>query len=170
MRPEARAEYHEYVAARTDAMRRFAYLSCGDWHRAEDAVQEAFVKLYKAWSRARRHSLDAYTRRIVVNALIDDHRKSWFRRERPRERLPETAYNDDDGTERMAIMDALSQLPVKRRTTLILRYWEDQSVEQTATIMNCSVHTVKSQTVRGLQTLRRLLTETVGEITEEAVS
>ena len=169
MRPEAQAEFHEYVAARTDAMRRFAYLCCGDWHRAEDVVQEAFVKLYKAWHRARRSSLDAYTRRIIANAVIDDHRRAWFRRERVRERLPETPYTDGDSAERLAVLAALRRLPVKRRTTLILRYWEDQSVEQTADIMGCSTHTVKSQTVRGLRTLRELLAEPIGEITEGAI-
>lgn len=166
MRAEARAEYHEYVTARTDAMRRFAYLTCGDWHRAEDAVQEAFVKLYKAWSRAVAASLDAYTRRIIVNALIDDHRKGWFRRERVRAQLPERAYHDDHGTDRAVVMQALDQLPAKRRATLILRFWEDQSVEQTAQIMNCSVHTVKSQTVRGLHTLRKLLRDSFPQNTE----
>lgn len=170
MRAEARAEYHEYVAARTDAMRRFAYLTCGDWHRAEDAVQESFVRLYKAWSRARRDSLDAYTRRIIVNSLIDDHRKGWFRRERVREQLPEVSHRDEDNADRLAVLDALNRLPAKRRVTLILRYWEDQSVEQTARIMNCSVHTVKSQTVRGLHTLRELLCDTFPEITEGITS
>ncbi|MGH8792486.1 MAG: sigma factor [Stackebrandtia sp.] len=49
-------------------MWRFAYLTCGDWRRAEDVVQTAFVKLYVAWPRAvKTDDVDAYTRRIVFN-------------------------------------------------------------------------------------------------------
>ncbi|HZE41409.1 MAG TPA: SigE family RNA polymerase sigma factor [Stackebrandtia sp.] len=165
MRPEHKADYREYVVANLDRMRRFAYLSCGDWHRAEDAVQIAFVKLYAAWKRASATSLDAYTRRIVVNTLIDQYRRSWLRREKPREVLPDRPVSDDS-TDRLTVLNALSQLPMRQRATVVLRYWEDMSVEQTAQVMRCSTNTVKTQTQRGLRALRALLTESIPESAE----
>lgn len=163
MRPAQEAEYRDYVSVKLEPMRYFAYLSCGDWHRAEDAVQIAFEKLYSAWGRAARESLDAYTRKIIVNTVINEHRRAWFRRERPFAELPEFSRTatEDNHAERLSLLDALSVLSERRRVTLVLRFWEDLSVEQTAQIMGCSESTVKSQTARGLQTLRGLLTESI---------
>ncbi|ADD43511.1 SigE family RNA polymerase sigma factor [Stackebrandtia nassauensis] len=172
MRAEQEAEFREYVAARAGQLRRCAYLVCGDWHRAEDAVQIAFVKLYGAWNRARRSGLDAYARRIVLNSVIDDHRRAWFRRERSSERLPERPLGDHSqaSADRLTIMNALALLPVRQRAVIVLRYWDDQPVEQTALIMRCSTGTVKSQTARGLRTLRGLLTESIHERIEGITS
>ncbi|MGH8794003.1 MAG: SigE family RNA polymerase sigma factor [Stackebrandtia sp.] len=165
MRAEHEADYRDYVVARADRMRRFAYLCCGDWHRAEDAVQTAFVKLYGAWSRASKSSLDAYTRRILVNTLTDEHRRAWFQRERASRTLPERSVSDqsDASVRRLDVMNALSRLPKRQRASVVLRYWEDLPVEQTAQIMRCSTGTVKSQTAKGLQTLRGLLTDSIPE-------
>lgn len=172
MRTEQEAEFRDYVAARSQRMRRLAYLMCGDWHRAEDAVQTAFVKLYGAWNRAKHASLDAYTRRIVVNAVTDQHRGSWFRRERSAETLPERVGADpaEASVRRLTVMTALARLPARQRAVIVLRYWDDQPVEQTARIMRCSTGTVKSQTARGLRTLRGLLTESIHERIEEITS
>jgi len=148
MRAEQEAEFHEYMAARTDRMRRFAYLYCGDWHRAEDAVQTAFIRLYAKWNRAKRASLDAYTRRIVVNVLIDEHRRGWFRRERSHSEPLDTATPTDhtaDTEVRMVVRAALDRLPSRQRIAVILRHWEDLPVEQVARIMRCSTGTMKSR-------------------------
>lgn len=169
MRPDQEDDYCEYVGTRTGAMRRFAYLVCGDWHRAEDAVQNAFVRLYLAWDRVTRaDSLDAYTRRTVLNCLKEVQRRHWFRREQSKPELPDSAVESvaDEHARRRLVLDALARLPLRRRATLVLRYWEDLSVEQTAQVMRCSTATVKSQTVRGLQTLRGLLTESIHEPSE----
>ena len=163
MRPDQLAEYRDFVASRQHRLRRFAYLNCGDWHRAEDVVQTAFVKLYAAGNRASSDSLDAYTRRIVVNTIIDDSRRGWFRKERPVEVIPDRPVSDHDPTDRIAALEALARLPAKRRATLVLRYWEDMSVEQTAEVMGCSVNTVKSQTARGIQSLRGTVVESISD-------
>ncbi|ADD45602.1 RNA polymerase sigma factor [Stackebrandtia nassauensis] len=163
MRPEHKTAYREFVAANLDRMCRFAYLTCGDWHRGEDAVQTAFVKLYAAWPRVvRTDRLESYTRRIVTNVLIDQYRRGWFRREKVAEAVPDSPQ-ESDGTDRVAVLRALQRLPVRQRATLVWRYWEDQSVAETARIMRCSENTVKTQTARGLRTLRGLLTESINE-------
>ncbi|CAM3586317.1 SigE family RNA polymerase sigma factor [Stackebrandtia soli] len=168
MRRSQEAEYSEFVTANLVPLRRFGYLVCGDWHRAEDAVQTVFVKLYVDWNRANRRSPVAYAQRMVVNALNDVHRRAWFQREQLKEELPETfAPLDSDASDRrIVVLDALAKLPTRRRATLVLRFWADHSVEQTAEIMGCSAATVKSQTSRGLKSLRELLPNPLHESLE----
>jgi RNA polymerase sigma-70 factor (sigma-E family) len=154
MTPESEREFREYVEASRAALLRMAFLTCGDWHHAEDAVQTALVKLFGAWDRTRRETADAYARRIVANVLVDQTRRGWFRREQsyafPPDQLEAMSLGDDQA-EAAAI---LARLPLRQRATIVLRFWEDQSVEQTARILRCSTGTVKSNTARGLKTLR----------------
>ncbi|MEV0647665.1 SigE family RNA polymerase sigma factor [Phytomonospora sp. NPDC050363] len=159
MRSEQEAEFRQFVATRTERLRRFAYLCCGDWHRAEDVVQTALLRLYHAWKRAQRSSVDGYVRRIIVNLLIDEHRLVWFRRVHVSDRMPERASTDHGPHERMVLTSALMRLPKRQRAAVVLRYWEDLPIEQTAQIMGCSTGAVKNLTMRGLSTLRGLLTE-----------
>jgi RNA polymerase sigma-70 factor (sigma-E family) len=161
MRSHAEAEFKEYVAARSHALWHTAYLMCGDAHHAEDLVQTALMKLYGAWHKVERsESREAYVRRILVRCLIDEKRRGW-RREHPVASLPEVAvaggFDGVETGERDAALRALAQLAPRQRATLVLRFWEDQSIEQTAHAMGCSTGTVRSQTARGLATLRGLL-------------
>jgi RNA polymerase sigma-70 factor (sigma-E family) len=161
MRAELEAEYGDFVAAQAAGLVRYAYLLCGDWHRAEDTVQKALAKLYLAWPRiAVTGAVDGYVRRIVNRVLIDDSRLARFRREWLSDRVPEPPSVPDPAVasdERLTVMQALAGVPPRQRAVLVLRYWEDRSVEQVAELLGCSVGTVKSQAARGLQTLRKLL-------------
>ena len=153
--------FAEYFAARSDAMRGTAYLLCGDWHRAEDLTQTALTKLYLAWHRGNRHEvLDAYVRQMLVRTFLDERRLSWWRRvrvtDRPLDGAPGTW--DTEPEERITLFAALAKVPARQRAVLILRYWEDLSVEETANLLGCSAGTVKSQSARGLQTLRHHMT------------
>ncbi|WP_350275584.1 SigE family RNA polymerase sigma factor [Kribbella sp. HUAS MG21] len=155
------AAFEAYFAARSDAMRATAYLLCGDWHRAEDLVQQTFTKLYLAWRRIKRHdALDNYTRQTLVRTFLSDRRRGWFRYEsvgsEQTERATAPAGLADD---RLMLLDALAKVPPRQRAVLVLRYWEDVSVEQTAALLECSAGNVKSQASRGLATLRGLLEE-----------
>ncbi len=152
-------DFESYVASRRAHLRRTAYLLCGDWDRAEDIVQEAVTRLYVHWRRASRaDSVDAYVRRSLVNAHLSEGRRPW-RRERPTELLPETAYADPTGTsdDRADLRRALASLGASQRAIVVLRYWDDLSVEQTADALGCSTGNVKSQAARGLARLREVL-------------
>jgi len=151
--------FAEYFGARADAMRATAFLLCGDWHRAEDLVQSAFIKLYRVWHRvAGKHTLDAYTRQILVRTFLDENRRGFFHRERVTAEPADWAAPANGSSEdRLVVLGALCQLPARQRTALVLRYWEDLSVEETARAMRCSVGTVKSQAARGLRAMRGLL-------------
>jgi DNA-directed RNA polymerase specialized sigma24 family protein len=73
-------EFAEYFAARRDAVRRTAYMLCGDWHRADDLAQTAFVALHRRWQKIRdRAATDAYVRKTLVRATIDESRRPWRR-------------------------------------------------------------------------------------------
>lgn len=156
MTPQQEREFREYVQARRSGLLRTAYLMCGDWHRAEDVVQSSMIKLYAAWSKTKLETADAYMRRIVTNTLIDESRRGWFRRERTYADLPESAVDTSGSEERLTAVAVLAKLPPRQRATLVLRFWEDLPVDETARIMRCSIGTVKSQTARGLETLRDL--------------
>jgi RNA polymerase sigma-70 factor (sigma-E family) len=153
--------FAEYFAARSDAMRGTAFLLCGDWHRAEDLTQVAFTKLYVAWNRVGRHEvLDGYVRRTLVRTFLDEGRLGWWRRVRTSDTPPEPVAVDAGPEDRVAVLAALSFVPRRQRAVLILRYWEDLSVDETAELLGCSAGTVKSQAARGLSTLRAHLSPT----------
>ncbi len=160
MGTEEDAAFSEYVTARRDHVRRTAYLLCGDWHRADDLTQIAFVKLYGAWDRIRdRRALDAYVRACLVRAGIDESRRPW-RRERAVEVLPETADSFDIASviaDRALVQSALERVPSGQRATLVLRFFEGLDVAETAAALGCSEGNVKSQTARGLAALKRAL-------------
>lgn len=158
MRADQEASYVEFVTARRDHLRRVGYALCGDWHRADDLVQTALVKLYTAWPRVRRHgSEEAYARTILVRASIDESRRPW-RRERPTETLPDAPADGRLAPEdRSALFDALQALPGQQRATVVLRHWLGLSVAETAKELGIGEGTVKSYTSRGLESLRAAL-------------
>ncbi|ONI82362.1 RNA polymerase subunit sigma-24 [Saccharothrix sp. ALI-22-I] len=149
-------EFDEYVDARALVMRRTAYLLCGDWHRAEDLVQTALTKLYVAWPRVRRDaSPDAYARKVLVRAAIDDSRRAFRRRETVVDAVPDTPV--PSAASDLDVRRALASLPAGQRTVVVLRYWEDLSVTETARLLGRTEGTVKSQAAKGLAALRDLL-------------
>lgn len=152
--------FQEYVYLKRAALLRTATLMLhGDAHRAEDLVQITLTRLYLAWPRAQASNLDAYVRRMLVNALIDETRRPFRRREVSHSELREDAVEDryrvlDRDPELMA---ALAHLPAGMRAAVVLRHVDALSVEEVADALGCSAGTVKSQTARGLQQLRHAL-------------
>jgi RNA polymerase sigma-70 factor (sigma-E family) len=163
-------EFTDYFAARRDAVRRTAYLICGDWHRADDLAQTAFVAVHRRWHKIRdRGALDAYVRRTLVRAAIDESRRPW-RREHAVPAAPEStaaATRDPVGeavATRSVLVDGLQQVPPRQRAVLVLRFLEGQSVAAVATALQCTEGTVKSQTARGLETLRAVLGDALDDL------
>jgi RNA polymerase sigma-70 factor (sigma-E family) len=136
-------------------LRRTAYLLCGDWHTADDLVSVALTKLYRQWRRiSAMDNVDAYVRRMVLNAWFDERRRPWRRREQATADMPDRRLCSPDSAQRIALLAYLAELPPRRRAVLVLRYFCDLSVEETADALRCSTGTVKSQTSRALETLR----------------
>lgn len=151
-------EFREFAEARQARLRRGAYLLCGDWHQAQDLTQTTLMKVYAAWSRIRRDgNVDAYARTVLTREFIDQCRKQRWREE-PVEEIPEVASAEPVGPElRLIMRSALMDLPPRYRAVLVLRFWEDWSVEQTAHALRITPGTVKSQSARGLRRLRQLI-------------
>lgn len=149
-----------FVAARSGALLRTAYLVTGHRHEAEDLLQTALAKTYLGWARIEsEQNVEAYVRRSLVTTHI-----SWWRRHRNRERLvdaePATIDRtsaDSDLAERDWMWRALAGLPLRQRTVLVLRYYEELSESEIAHVMGCSTGTVKTHASRGLATLRERL-------------
>ena len=159
------AEFAAFAAGSRTALRRTAYLLCGDWDRASDLVQEALVRVYVAWPRLeRKGGLGAYARRAVVSAAIDAGRRR-SSTERPTEHDDTVASPEDVATavaDRQALMAALARLPQRQRACVVLRYFEDLAVGEVARVLGCAEGTVKSQTARGLDSLRAMFEDDGG--------
>lgn len=152
-------EFREFVAARSAALLRTAYLLAGDWGTAEDLLQTALTKTYLAWKRlGELEAVEPYARRVLVNTATSWWRRRWHG-ERPTEVLPEPAAPDEieKQLERDALWRHVRALPVRQRAVLVLRFYEDLSEAQTAAMLNIAPGTVKSQTFRALNTLRQRL-------------
>ncbi|MEU4562921.1 SigE family RNA polymerase sigma factor [Actinoplanes sp. NPDC023936] len=157
---ERESSFHELVARRRPGMLRTAVLlAAGDPHLAEDLVQTTLTRLYVRWSAFQRaDNPDAYIRRSLVNALIDERRRVWRRREQSVAELPDQAAAAGPvNPVGQAVRQALRDLPPRMRAAVVFRYFYDLDVAETADALKCSEGTVKSQTARGLERLRAVL-------------
>ena len=156
-----RSGFTEYVAARRPLMHRTAWVLTGDHHHAEDLVQQVLAKLYVGWPRVQRmDSVDAYVRRMLVNANLDR-----VRRRREHTTLDgvgdvDPVVADPDSDALLDLRDALATLAPGQRRAVVLRHLWGLSVEETATTLGVSTGTVKSQTSDALHRLRDLLAPT----------
>ncbi len=133
-------EFVAFAEASLRDLRRTAYLLCGDWGHAEDAVQTGLIKVYLRWSRLRREdSIWGYTRRAVVTSLIDDSRRAWRTRETYLPECPDTPIGDGTGSvdDRLLLRQAMAALPSRQRAVVILRYLDDLDVAETAFVLRC---------------------------------
>ena len=151
-------EFAEFAQTRSTALRRTAFLLCGDWQRAEDLVQTALVKLYVSWHRVNRDgNVDAYVRTILARTAIDEFRRANRRREHLVDDPPDLPTHQADPENAVDVQRVLNRLPSGQRAVIVLRYWEDLSVTETASTLRVSEGTVKSQTAKALARMRTLL-------------
>jgi RNA polymerase sigma-70 factor (sigma-E family) len=154
--PDPREEFREFAVASQGHLRRSAYLLCGDWHFAEDLVQIAFDRIYRHWNRVRAaDNPGAYARQVVYRCFLDSRKRHLD--VVPLDQLPERASPAEPTETRLAVLEALRKLPPRTRAVVVLRYWEDMSVEQTAAVLGISQGSVKSMASRGLELLREPL-------------
>lgn len=158
MRSTRDTEFSEFVSARYQHLLRLAHAITGDHHRAEDVLQTALVKLYVAWPRVtRKGGEESYLRTIIVRTCIDESRRGW-RREVSRGVVADAIAVTDHPEDRQDdLFTAIRGLPEMQRKVVVLRYWLDLSVEQTAAELDVSTGTVKSHASRGLSKLRSVL-------------
>jgi RNA polymerase sigma-70 factor (sigma-E family) len=149
-----RVDFDEFVAVRSASLLRTAYLLTRDHGLAEDLLQTSLTRAWFAWDRIATHP-EAYVRRILVNTY-----SSWWRRrwngEHATEELPDGGAPDHaDGADRKQdLWLAMGRLPRRQRAVVVLRYFEDRSVSETADLLGCTTGTVKSQLSKALAKLR----------------
>ena len=158
----ARPEFDRFVTESSTGLLRTAYLIVGDLHQAEDLVQETLFKVARRWPKVSRmdHPI-AYARRILVNLALQG-RPKWSRRraelnETPPGDAPSPAAPLDTHDE---LHDALLALPPRQRAVLVLRYFLDLPEAEVASVLECSLGTVKSTASRGLARLEQTLRPT----------
>jgi RNA polymerase sigma-70 factor (sigma-E family) len=156
-------EFTEFAMATSLRLRRTAFLLCGDWHTAEDLVQSALAKVFVSWRKIKRQDAAyAYAERTLLNTYLGLRRLK-----RPREiltdALPEHPVLPPTPETRIVVLNALATLPPRARAVVVLRFWEDRSVDQVADMLGCSVGNVKSQSARALGKLRAVLDGAVAE-------
>lgn len=154
--------FREYVAARRDHLVRVGVLLTGDRHVAEDLVQAALVRVWPRWARVSRgENVDAYVRRVMTSTFLNWRRRKWHG-EFPTDIGADTeilalpaggdAYARWDNSE--ALLTDLRRLPPRQRAVVVLRFYDDLTLDECAEALGCSVGTVKSQLHRALGTLR----------------
>ena len=157
MKADDEQAFREFVTSQMASLRKLAYLTCGDWHAAEDAVANTLVKLYPRWRKLDRP--DLYAKTMVYRAAIDERRRPWRRERSAGDDLPDVALSDSSSVtvERMRLRSALAAVPARQRAAVVLRHYLGLSLEDTAGVLGCTVGTAKSQASRGLAKLRELL-------------
>lgn len=151
--------YEEYVTARWAALYRTAHLLTGDSASAEDLLQSTLVKAFVNWAKvSRAESPDAYVKRMLLNELLSDKRKSARRGRRAHLILAEDPPSTDP-TDRLDLWSRLAELAPRQRAVLVLRYYEDLSEAQIAEVLGVSTGTVKSAAHAALRALRSRLTD-----------
>jgi RNA polymerase sigma-70 factor (sigma-E family) len=144
-----------FVAEQGLALTRFAYLICGDRHRAEDLVQDVLLAMHRRFGASiTADDPVAYARRAIVNANV-----SWSRRRWSRDLLvdepPDHGVLDTDRIVEDELWRSLSTLPPRQRAVLVMRYYAGYSDVDIADALSCRRATVRSLAARGLADLRR---------------
>ncbi len=149
-------EFSAFMAARYSVLLRTATLLTGAEARAEDLVQEALLRTYRAWRRiGRLEAAESYTRTTMVRLLLKDRRRQWTG-ELPAGRLPETPQpgHEDAVATAVAVRARLLGLSPLHRAVLVLRFYLQLSEREIAAVLGCSPGTVKSRASRALAALR----------------
>lgn len=165
------AGFLELVSGRTGHLYRSAcLLTGGDTHLAEDMVQETLARMYVLWraraswltGRSRIDHPGAYAQTVLVRSFLA-HRRRRASSELPVGETPESAGRDTDDALRVTLLAALRRLPPKDRAVLVLRHWEDRSIEETAEALRMSSGAVRTRTTRALARMRDLLGDSLSE-------
>ena len=154
----------DFTEFATDAQHRLyrqALLLSGSREQALDLVQATLLKIYLHWSRIETPA--AYAQRTLLRQFLRDRTRA--ARERTALALRDAPLGERHPETELTLLEALGELAPRMRAVLVLRFWEDLSVADTATLLGCSEGTVKSTTSKGLAHLRERIGESFVEVT-----
>lgn len=152
-RREREQRFAEILQETSGFLRQIAFLLVGNWPDAEDLLQSAYLKAVRYMDRVCEVDVPAlYLKRILVRTHIDQHRQRRLV-EVVTDTVPDVSVPDNSNDEKWAVRAALALVPDSQRQILVMRFFADMSVSDTAAALGCSEGNVKSQTSRGLATL-----------------
>ncbi|WP_457206242.1 SigE family RNA polymerase sigma factor [Nocardioides sp. P5_C9_2] len=159
--------FREFVVARSPALLRTAWMLTGDQAAAEDLLQTALARTWPHWARIADGHPDAYVRKVMVRVNANWRARRWNQETpTPDGDLHHQRHDASDANDparhddRLILLKALMTLPVRQRHVVVLRFFDDLSVDAVADVMGCSTGTVKSQSAKGLAKLRQALEAT----------
>jgi RNA polymerase sigma-70 factor (sigma-E family) len=149
-------QFEDYVAARGQALLRFAYVLTGDQHAAEDLTQAALADAYRHWRKvSRAEHPDAYVRRVVINTHLGWRRRRSSHEHPTGEDLDGVVADHADAVaSRDMSRRVLDGLPPRARTVLVLRYYADLDDAAIADLLRLSQSSVRATASRALAALR----------------
>jgi len=139
----------------------------GDVDRASDASQETALRLLRDLPKFRGESrVQTWALGIALNVTREMKRSVKYAESLSPEtrevasRTDSPAETSDLNEQRAIVRDLLADLPERQREAIVLRFFEDQSIEETAGLMNCAKGTVKATVHQAIRTLRMKLSPT----------
>jgi RNA polymerase sigma-70 factor (sigma-E family) len=163
---DAEPGFVEFAGARSPALFRTAWLLTGDWHLAEDLVQDTLGRVYVKWSTvSRAHEPAAYAHTVLVHQFLSRRRRR-SSGERPvaAAEVPDVTGRPDDPDLRVVLRDALARLDRTDRAVLVLRYWEDLDASTTGALVHLSPAAVRTRARRALGRLREVLGDDLADL------
>jgi RNA polymerase sigma-70 factor (sigma-E family) len=159
---ERHQEFTEFASVVTSRLFRSALLLCGDWQLSEDLVQTTLAKLYVAWPKVRKaDSAEAYAHGTLTKTFLS-HKRVRRNSEAPTDLVTHRPAQHRDLDLHVDLFAALAALDKADRTVVVLRYWEDWSVADTAHHMHLSEAAVRTRSSRAMAKLRESLTPAKG--------
>jgi RNA polymerase sigma-70 factor (sigma-E family) len=151
-------EFAAFVERSGSRLCQTAFWLCRDWSFAQDLTQMTFIKVYLSWRRIHHDDPYRYCQQVLLRAYLD-HKRLKSSAEVQTAVIPDRPAAADAADLRMTLLDALGQLSPRDRAIVVLRYWEDHSVQTVADLLGLSPGVVKMQSMRALASLRVLLGE-----------
>ena len=156
-------EFKDFYFAEAGKLKRLAVLMVGDADRAEDLTHDALLRAYKAWGRIRGEDPGPYVRQTLVNGCRNHLRRRAVERRKAPPAPADAPDRSPSLVEAMRVSAALSVLSPVRKAAVLLRYFEDLSLDEIAQTLDRPVNTIKSDIRRALEQLRPILEENVRE-------
>jgi RNA polymerase sigma-70 factor (sigma-E family) len=151
-------EFVAFVERSGSRLSQTAFWLCRDWGLAQDLTQTALIKVYLSWRRIKHDDPYRYSKQVLLRTYLD-HKRLRKSTEVQTDVVPEQAAAADAPEIRLTLLEALGHLSPRDRAIVVLRYWEDHSVQTVAEMLGLSPGVVKVQSMRALASLRVLLGE-----------
>jgi RNA polymerase sigma factor (sigma-70 family) len=149
-------DFIAFVTRSQPVLMQHAHRICGNWHTADDLVQETLIVLHQRWNRITNDGRSAYARTVLAHLWANECRSGRSRLESLPGVLPELPHQEED-VARLDIRLAIAKLPARTRHAILLRYWASASTEETARILGIRPGSARSLLSRALNSIRDLL-------------